>query len=183
MVRILVKQMFVVLTHSHISFTVPNTEANRDHLSLPSLSFSPSMSNSKFNQPQADKTTIEAVNGVDAYTNDIFDFGSPIHPLEDSFAIRPQTTQALRIRTRMSTNTLFQHGRPDRPLRRKSKSWSMSPMDLATPSPPPSPPKIVGDNFLASTDTPLVINEPKRDSSCKLDLLPEFNPVHSLHNR
>ncbi|KAJ4476785.1 hypothetical protein C8R41DRAFT_524554 [Lentinula lateritia] len=146
---------------------VPNTEANRDHLSLPSLSFSPSMSNSKFNQPQADKTTIEAVNGVDAYTNDIFDFGSPIHPLEDSFAIRPQTTQALRIRTRMSTNTLFQHGRPDRPLRRKSKSWSMSPMDLATPSPPPSPPKIVGDNFLASTDTPLVINEPKRDSSYK----------------
>ncbi|KAJ3860740.1 hypothetical protein EV359DRAFT_85007 [Lentinula novae-zelandiae] len=146
---------------------VPSTEANRDHLSLPSLSFSPSMSNSKFKTPQADKTTIEAVNGVDAYTNDIFDFGSPIHPLEDSFAIRPQTTQALRIRTRISMNTLFQHGRPDGPLRRKSKSWSMSPMDLATPSPPPSPPKIVGNNSLTSTDTPLVISEPKRDSSYK----------------
>ncbi|KAJ4476467.1 hypothetical protein C8J55DRAFT_119653 [Lentinula edodes] len=141
---------------------VPGTEANRDHLSLPSLSFSPSMSNTKFNQPQAEKTTIEAVNGLDAYTNDIFDFGSPIHPLEDSFAIRPQTTQALRTRTRMSMNTLFQHGRPNRPPRRKSKSWSMSPMDLATPSPPPSPSKSVGNN---DTDAPLVISEPRRDSS------------------
>ncbi|KAJ3876034.1 hypothetical protein F5051DRAFT_46643 [Lentinula edodes] len=146
---------------------VPGTEASRDHLSLPSLSFPPSMSNTKFNQPQADKTTIEAVNGLDAYTNDIFDFGSPIHPLEDSFAIRPQTTQALRTRTRMTMNTLFQHGRPNRPPRRKSKSWSMSPMDLATPSPPPSPSKSVGNNdsSLTSTDTPLVISEPRRDSS------------------
>ncbi|KAJ3710511.1 hypothetical protein DFJ43DRAFT_1108921 [Lentinula guzmanii] len=107
--------------------------------------------------------------GLDVYGQYIFDFGSPVHSAkviaDEEFPIQQTRKECSpQMTTKMNFNHSVEFGGLNELSRRKCGSRSASPMDLATPSPPHTPPKINTQNssFSSSLDNhkPDVTNSP-----------------------
>ncbi|KAJ3992957.1 hypothetical protein F5050DRAFT_1785393 [Lentinula boryana] len=131
----------------------PATNPTRGLLPLSSLFYHPIPS---ISIPEPMSHVDEAIGkGLDAYGQDIFDFGSPAHSAkviaDEEIPIHQTRKASPPMATKMNFNHSVEFGRLNELSRRKCGSRSASPMDLATPSPPHTPPKINNENPSSSS--------------------------------